>query len=82
MKYHSKLLVSKICHIEFIIHISKFTIVDILGRIPDQEVKTTTSTCKVSIKFWQNINVELFKTEYPMISSQYFGNFVQEFFVV
>ena len=49
MKYHSKLLVFNICHIEFIIHISKFTIVNILGRIPYQEIKTTTSTYKVSI---------------------------------
>ena len=34
MKCHSKLLVSNICHIEFIIHISKFTTVNILGGIP------------------------------------------------
>ena len=35
----------------------------------------------VSIKFWQNINLEPIKIEYPIISSQYFGNFVQKIFV-
>ena len=39
MKYHSKLLVFNICHIEFIIHISKFTIVNILGGIPVKKYK-------------------------------------------
>ena len=34
MKYHSKLLVSNICHIEIIICIRKFTTVNILGGIP------------------------------------------------
>ena len=34
MKYHSKRLVSNICHIEIIICIGKFTIVNILGGIP------------------------------------------------
>ena len=34
MKYHGKLLVSNICHIEIIIHIKKFTIVNILGGVP------------------------------------------------
>ena len=38
MKYHSKLLVSNICHIEIIICIRKFTIVNILGGIPYQEI--------------------------------------------
>ena len=38
MKYRSKLLVFNICHIEFIIHISKFTIVNILGGILYQEI--------------------------------------------
>ena len=38
MKYHSNFLVFNICHIEFIIHISKFTIVNILGGIPYQEI--------------------------------------------
>ena len=37
MKYHSKLSVSNICHIE-IIFIGKFTIVNILGGIPYQEI--------------------------------------------
>ena len=37
-KYHSKLLVSNICHIEIIICIRKFTIVNILGGIPCQEI--------------------------------------------
>ena len=38
MKYHSKVLVSNICHIEFIVYIRKFTIVNILGGIPYQEI--------------------------------------------
>ena len=82
MKYHSKLLVSNICHTEIIICIRKFTIVNILGGICYQEIYTTTSTYKVSIKFWQSINEELLKIEYLIILSQYFVNFTQEFFVV
>ena len=82
MKYHSKLLVSNICYIEFIMYITKFTTVNILGGILYQEIQTTTSTYKVSIKFWQNISEELFKIEYLIILSQYFGNITQEFFVV
>ena len=31
--------------------------------------------CKASIKFWQNINQELFKVKYLIKLSQYFGNF-------
>ena len=38
MKYHSKHLVSNICHTEIIICIRKFTIVNILGEIPYQEI--------------------------------------------
>ena len=38
MKYHSKLLVSNICHTEIIICNRKFTIVNILDGIPYQEV--------------------------------------------
>ena len=38
MKYHSKLLVSNICHTEIIIYIRKFTIVNILDGIPYQEI--------------------------------------------
>ena len=38
MKYHSKHLVSNICHIEIIISIRKFTILNILGGIPYQEI--------------------------------------------
>ena len=34
----------------------------------------TTSTCKVSIKFWQSKNEGLFKVEYLNKFSQYFGN--------
>ena len=30
---------------------------------------------KASIKFWQNINQELFKVKYLIKLSQYFGNF-------
>ena len=79
MKYHSKLLVSYICHTEIIICIRKFTIVNILGGIPYQEISTTTTTYKVLIKFWQNINEKLLKIEYLIILSQYFGNFTQKF---
>ena len=32
---------------------------------------------KVSIKFWQNINEELFKIEYLTELSEYFGNFAK-----
>ena len=39
MKYHSKRLVSKICHTEIIICIRKFTIVNILGGIPVKQYK-------------------------------------------
>ena len=38
MKYHSKLLVSNICHSEIIICNWKFTMVNILGGIPYQEI--------------------------------------------
>ena len=38
MKYHSKLLVSNICHTEIIICIRKFMIANILGGIPYQEI--------------------------------------------
>ena len=38
MKYHSKLLISNIFHIEIIICIRKFTIVNILSGIPYQEI--------------------------------------------
>ena len=38
MKYHSKLLVSNICHTEIIICNRKFTILNILGGIPYQEI--------------------------------------------
>ena len=38
MKYHSKLLVPNICHTENIICNRKFTIVNILGGIPYQEI--------------------------------------------
>ena len=38
MKYHSKFLVSNICHIEFIIYSRKLTIVNILGGISYQEI--------------------------------------------
>ena len=82
MKYHSKLLVSNICHAEIIICIRKFTIANILGGITYQAIETTTSTCKVLIKFWQSINEELLKIEYLIIPSKYFGSFTQEFFVV
>ena len=80
MKYHSKLLVSNICHTEIIICIRKFTIVNILGGISCQE--TTTSTYKVLIKFWQSINEELLKIKYLIIPTKYFGSFTQEFFAV
>ena len=38
MKYHSKHLDSNTCHIEFIFYIIKFTIINILGGIPYQEI--------------------------------------------
>ena len=38
MKCHSKLLVCNICHTEIIICNKKFTIVNILGGIPYQEI--------------------------------------------
>ena len=79
MKYHSKLLVSNICHTEIIISNRKFTTVNILGGILYQEILTTTSTYKVLIKFWQSINEEVLKIEYFIIFSQYFGNFTQHF---
>ena len=83
MKYHSKLLVSNICHTEIIICNRKFTIVNILGGIPYQEIQTTTSTYnKVLIKFWQSRNEEVLKIEYLIILSQHFGNLTQDFFVV
>ena len=81
MKYHSKLLVFNICHTEIIICNRKFTTVNILGGIPYQEIRTTTSTYKVLIKFWQSMNEEVLKIEYLIIFSQYFGNFTQDFFL-
>ena len=82
MKYHSKLLVSNICHTKIIICIRKFTIVNILSGMPYQEIQETTSTYEVLIKFWQSMNEELLKIEYLIILNQYFGNFTQELFVV
>ena len=82
MKYHSKRLVSNICHTEIIICTRKFTIVNILGGIPYQEIYTTTSTYEVLIKFWQSINEEVLKIEYLIIFSRYFGNFTRDFFAV
>ena len=38
MKYHSKLSVSNICHTKIIICMRKFTIENILGGIPYQEI--------------------------------------------
>ena len=38
VKYRCKLLVSNLCHIEFIIYIGKFTTVNILAGIPYQEI--------------------------------------------
>ena len=39
MKYHSKVLVSNICHIEFITCIGQFTTVNILGGFPIKKDK-------------------------------------------
>ena len=75
MKYHSKLLVFNICHIEIIICIRKFYHCKHFGRNSLSRNTTTTSTDKVLIKFWQNVNEELLMTEYLIILSQYFGNF-------
>ena len=77
MKYHSKLLVSNICHTEIIICSRRFTIVNILGGIPWQDIQTTTSTYKVLIKFWQSINKELLKIKYLIIPTEYFRSFTQ-----
>ena len=82
MKYHSKLLVSNICHTEIIICNRKFTIVNILGGIPFKKYKQHPAHNKVFIKFWQSINEEVLKIEYLIIFSQYFGNFTQDFLVV
>ena len=82
MKYHSKILVSNICHNEIIICNRKFTTLNILGGIPYQGILTITSTYKVLIKFWQSINEEVLKIEYLIIFGQYFGNFIQNVFVV
>ena len=79
MKYHSKLLVSNICHTEFIICIRKFTIVNISGGIPCQEIQTTTSTYKVLIKFWQSINEELLKIKYLIIPTKYLEALLKNF---
>ena len=38
MKYYSEFLVSNICHIEIIICIRKFTILNILSGLPYQEI--------------------------------------------
>ena len=82
MKYHSKLFVFNICHIEFIIRISKFTTVKHFGGDSLSRNINNNQHIKVSIKFWQNINEELLNIEYLIIFSQYFGNFIQELFVV
>ena len=80
MKCHSKLLVSYICHTEIIICITKFTIVNILGGIPCQEILTTTSTYKVLIKFLQSINEELLKIRYLIIPTKFFWKLYSRMF--
>ena len=80
MKYHSKLIVSNICHTEIVICIRKFTIVNILGGIPCQEIsETTTSTYKVLIKFCKSINEKLLKIKYLIIPTKYFGSLLKQF---
>ena len=37
MRSHRKFLVSYICHIELIIYIRKFTVLNILGQIPQRK---------------------------------------------
>ena len=72
MKFYSKFLISNICQFNFITYIKKITIVNILGQISCQEIQIT-STHKVSIKCWQNINEGLFKVKYLVKLIQYFG---------
>ena len=73
MEYHSKFLVSNICHY---LHQKIYRCKHSEWNSPSS-IQTTTSTYKVSIKFWQNINEELLK----IISLvHYFGNFTQECF--
>ena len=47
MKYHCELLVSQICHIEFIIYIRKVTIVNIWIGFPIKKYKQKISSYKV-----------------------------------
>ena len=49
-KYERKFSVSNIPDIKFIIHIRKFTIVDILGYISYQQIYMTTGMYEVSIE--------------------------------
>ena len=46
----TKLLVRNILNIEIMIYIRKYTLVNILGHVPYQEVRIITGTCKASIK--------------------------------
>ena len=45
-----KLLVPNILNIEIMIYIRKHTLVNILGRVPYQEVRIITGRCKASVK--------------------------------
>ena len=68
-KYYRKFLVSNISHIELIIYIKKFTIVNILGwkykhgNMAKWKYKQQLSHIRFQLNFWQNINKELFKVE-------------------
>ena len=53
-----------------------------MGHIFYQEIQITTGAYNISIKFLQNINDKLFKVEYLIKNSQYFGNFAKECFIV
>ena len=49
---------------------------------PIKKYKQQPAHIRFQLNSGKNINEELFKTEYLIILSQYFGNFTQEFFVV
>ena len=77
MKYRRKLLVSNISHNEIIVCNRKFTIVNTLGGILYQEIKTITSTYKVLIKLWQRIYEDVIKWNTLLYSANILENFLK-----
>ena len=69
MKYHSKLSVSNICHIEWVEFLIK-------------KYRQEPAHLRFYLNSGKTLKGELLKIEYLIILSQYFGNFTQEFFVV